>query len=245
MRKNALATFSEITVTYPRAHALENISCYIERQSLLAIAGPNGGGKSTFLKVATNILKPNKGSCHFHNIHKHKDIAYLPQISGVNDTVPVTIEDVVSCGLFARKGFWKGLNAEDHEKISHALEQVGLAKFRHQLFHELSGGQRQRTLFARGIVQDAPLILLDEPFAAVDPYTRNDLMEIILSWYKQGRTVVAVLHDLPLIQEFFPETLLLCRSFVRQGPTSSVLTPQNMADARAALTEERGDGNVV
>lgn len=235
MKKNALATFSEITVTYPRTHALLDVSCHIDHQSLLAIAGPNGGGKSTFLKVATSILKPTSGVYHFHDIDKHKDIAYLPQISGVNDTVPITVEDVVSCGLFARKGFWKGLDSKDHQKTSDALAQVGLSKHRKQLFHELSGGQRQRTLFARGIVQDAPLILLDEPFSAVDSYTRDDLMKIILEWHKQGRTVVAVLHDIPLIQDFFPETLLISRNFVRQGPTSSILTRENLTHARSAL----------
>jgi zinc/manganese transport system ATP-binding protein len=237
MSKNILAIFSDITVSYPRTHALSNISCHIKSQSLLAIAGPNGGGKSTFLKVATGILKPNNGSYRFHHINKHKDITYLPQISGVNDSVPITVEDVVSCGLFARKGFWKGLSTQDYHKVDEAVEKVGLAKYRQHLFHELSGGQRQRTLFARGIVQDTPLILLDEPFAAVDTHTRDDLMKIILEWHQQGRTVVAVLHDIPLIQEYFPDTLLLCRSFVRQGGTDSVLTPKNMTCARSALME--------
>jgi len=236
MHKNVLLTFSGVTLTYSSTNAISDISCFIKSNSMLAVAGPNGGGKSTFLKIATGILKPNKGYCKLHNIERHKDIAYLPQISSVNDFFPITVKDVVTCGLFARRGFWNTINASDKTKVLNALEQVGLIKYKDLLFYELSGGQRQRALFARVIVQESQLILLDEPFSAVDRYTRNDLMEIILNWYKNGHTVVVVLHDIPLIKEFFPDTLLLCRSFIAQGVTSSVLTRRNLMNARLALS---------
>lgn len=235
MQNNILALFSGITVRYPKNNALLNISCYIGSHSLLAITGPNGGGKSTFLKIATSILKPTNGTYHLHNIDKHKDITYLPQNSQVNDTVPITVKDVVACGLFAKQGFWNGLNSQDYQKTNDALNKVGLEKNQDQMFHELSGGQKQRTLFARSIVQDTPLIFLDEPFSAVDAHTRDDLMKIILEWYKQGRTVVTVLHDIQLIQKFFPETLLISKDFICQGPTSSILTNTNLINARNAL----------
>lgn len=235
MKNTILASFSDITVTYSSIHALLNISCFIKRNSLLAISGPNGGGKSTFLKVATGILQPDKGSCSFNNINSYQDISYLPQISCINDYVPVTVKDVVSCGLFVQKGFWKGLDSQDYYLVDLALEKVGLIEFKQKLFHELSGGQRQRVLFARSIVQDSSLIFLDEPFAGVDSHTRDDLMQIILEWNKKGHTIVAVLHDISLIQEYFPDTIILCKSFIKQGRTSSVLTPDNMFNARSAL----------
>ena len=236
MFKDILLTFFRISFSYTSINVISDISCFIKRKSLLAIAGPNGGGKSTLLKIATGILKPSMGYCLFHNIEKHKDIAYLPQVSLVNDFFPITVYDVVSFGLFGKKGFWIRVNDIDNDKVLDALTQVGLIEYKDLLFHELSGGQRQRALFARVIVQNSKLILLDEPFSAIDRYTRNDLIKIILGWYKNGHTVVVVLHDIPLIKEIFPNTLLLCRNFVAQGMTSDVLTRKNLMDARLALT---------
>lgn len=113
-----------------------------------------------------------------------------------------------------------------------ALQQVGLAGFNQRSLDSLSGGQLQRVLFARLLLEDAPLILLDEPFAAVDEATTADLLALIQQWHQQGRTIIAVLHDLHQVRSHFPKCLLLARDVFGLGATAEVLTPENLARAR-------------
>ena len=116
--------------------------------------------------------------------------------------------------------------------MAHALDAVGLAGFAERPIDTLSGGQLQRALFARVLLQDARIILLDEPFSAIDEKTVNDLLGLIRRWHGEERTVIAVLHDISLVRGGFPETLLLAREPVAWGATAEVLKPANLLKAR-------------
>jgi zinc/manganese transport system ATP-binding protein len=145
---------------------------------------------------------------------------------------PIACLDVVMQGLWSRLGAFRGASAEDRERALAAMAAVGLSGFEKRPVGAMSAGQFQRLLFARLLVQDADLILLDEPFNAVDARTAADLLAMALRWHGEGRTVVAVLHDLDLVREAFPQCLLLAREKIAFGPTAEVLSAANRLKAR-------------
>jgi zinc/manganese transport system ATP-binding protein len=135
-------------------------------------------------------------------------------------------------GLWRQSGAFRGVTAAGRAQAERALEAVGLKGFARRPVGSLSAGQFQRVLFARLLVQDAPVILLDEPFNALDARTAAELLDLVKRWHGEGRTVVAVLHDMDLVRRDFPETLLLARDPIAWGPTEQVLTAANRLRAR-------------
>ena len=176
-------------------------------------------------------LKPLAGSIDRNGL-RVRDIAYLPQIADIDRSFPINVYDLVAMGLWRRSGLFGGFGRIEHEKIEDAIAAVGLTGFEGRPIATLSGGQMQRTLFARLLLQDARVIVLDEPFTAVDMKTASDLFELVLRWHGERRTVIAALHDLDLVKASFPEALLLAREPVAWGPTSEVLTSENLLKAR-------------
>jgi zinc/manganese transport system ATP-binding protein len=158
-------------------------------------------------------------------------VAYLPQQADIDRSFPVSVLDTVAMGLWHEVGAWRPLGRARRERCREALAQVGLEGFEKRTLDTLSGGQFQRVLFARLMLRDAALILLDEPFAAVDEPTAHQLLERIDQWHREGRTVIAVLHDLAMVRERFPQTLLLAREPIACGATAEVLSPANLARA--------------
>jgi zinc/manganese transport system ATP-binding protein len=159
-------------------------------------------------------------------------MAYLPQQSEIDRHFPAQVRDIVALGLWPKRGMLGRVNGEDRQEIGNALAAVGLDGFEERPLDTLSGGQLQRSLFARVLLQNADLILLDEPFNAIDARTLSDLIELIKRWHGEQRTVVVVLHDLELVRKHFPETLLLARQPVAWGKTGEVLMPGNLLRAR-------------
>jgi zinc/manganese transport system ATP-binding protein len=159
-------------------------------------------------------------------------IAYLPQQTELDRTFPARVVDLVSMGLWPKRGLLGRHTAEDKASVEHALMAVGLEGFETRPIDTLSGGQLQRALFARVLVQDAGIILLDEPFNAIDAKTVADLVALIKRWHGEKRTVMVVVHDLGLVRQHFPEALLLARRPVAWGPTSEALKPENLLMAR-------------
>ncbi len=200
--------------------------------SLTAVAGPNGAGKSTLLHALRGTFPVDSGRID-RGVLGPSSIALLPQEGRLDRSFPVSCRDVVALGWTARIGLFRRIGPNHYDAADRALASVGLDGWGHQSIGALSAGQFQRVLFARTIVCDAPVILLDEPFSAVDAATEADLMEIVRAWHKQGRTVVAVLHDLDLIRAEFPETLLL-GSYETQGwgATGDILTVRAARQAR-------------
>jgi zinc/manganese transport system ATP-binding protein len=230
-RPESALTFHDLTLGYDRHPAVHHINGEVVRGELLAIVGPNGAGKSTLLKGIIGELKPLGGSLGRDGLKK-RDIAYLPQVIEIDRSFPISVFDCVAMGPWREIGAWRSLDARRREAVVRGLATVGLVELADRPVGSLSGGQFQRVLFARLLLQDASLILLDEPFRAVDTKTVADLIALILRWHGEGRTVVAALHDVEQVRAHFPSTLLLARDVVAWGDTRKVLAPANLAKSR-------------
>ncbi|MEM8578872.1 MAG: zinc ABC transporter ATP-binding protein AztA [Pseudomonadota bacterium] len=223
--------FDNLTLGYDRFPAVYHLDTAIERGSLTAIVGPNGAGKSTLLKGVTGTLAPLEGSVRWDALRRD-DVAYLPQQSDIDRSFPLTVMDLVSMGLWHEIGAFGGLSRKARARVEEAIAAVGLTGFERRSLGALSGGQMQRVLFARLLLQNAGLVLLDEPFTAVDARTMADLLRIVARWHGEGRTILAVLHDFDTVRDHFPRTLMLARELVAHGPTDEVLTSENHFRAR-------------
>ena len=223
--------FRDVTLGYDRHPAVHHLNGEVAQGALLAVVGPNGAGKSTLFRGLAGILKPLAGSIDLGGLDI-RDIAYLPQSVDIDRTFPISVFDLVGTGLWRTTGFFGGMGKPARDKITQALAAVGLNGFENRSIGTLSGGQMQRMLFARVLLQDARLIVLDEPFNAIDAKTSADLLALVRRWHGEGRTVLAALHDMDLVRANFPETLLLARGPVAWGATAQVLTVENLTEAR-------------
>ena len=221
----------DVTLGYDRHPAVHHLAGEVASGALLAVVGPNGAGKSTLFRGIAGILKPLSGTISLGGLNA-RDIAYLPQSVDIDRSFPISVFDFVGTGLWRVTGFFGGMGPRERDRIGEALASVGLNGFENRAIGTLSGGQMQRMLFARVLLQDARLIVLDEPFNAIDAKTSADLMALVEHWHAEGRTVLAALHDMDLVRANFPETLLLARGPVAWGPTSRVLTADNLSEAR-------------
>ncbi|MDQ0504100.1 metal ABC transporter ATP-binding protein [Xanthobacter agilis] len=227
----AQISFRDLTLGYERHPAVHHLSGEVAEGALLAICGPNGAGKSTLLKGICGALRPQGGSVDLHGVSP-RDIAYLPQGAEIDRSFPISVYDLVSMGLWRRAGLFGGIGRRERVRIEEAIAAVGLDGFESRPIGSLSGGQMQRTLFARLLLQDARVILLDEPFTALDAKTTADLVDLVGRWHGERRTVLAVLHDFDLVRAAFPDTLLLARQPVAWGPTAEALKAENLLKAR-------------
>ena len=218
-----------LTLGYERHPAVHHVSATLPAGSLVAVVGPNGAGKSTLIKGLAGLVRPMQG--HITGLAGQR-VAYLPQRDDMDHSFPITVADMVAMGLWHEVGALGGYSRAQRQRCTDALAQVGLSGFGQRTIATLSGGQFQRALFARLMLQDAPIILLDEPFAGVDTRTSRDLLALLHTWHAQGRTVLAVLHDMDQVSQHFPHALLLARELVAAGPTPQVLTEANLQRAR-------------
>jgi zinc/manganese transport system ATP-binding protein len=223
--------FHDLTLGYDRHPAVHHLDGAVETGALVAVVGPNGAGKSTLFKGIVGTLKPLAGSIE-RNGFNVRQIAYLPQAAEIDRSFPITVYDLVAMGLWRSIGSFGSIGQKEHAAIHAAFSAVGLNGFEQRPIGTLSGGQMQRMLFARLLLQDARVIVLDEPFSAIDTKTCADLMRLIQGWHQERRTVIAATHDLDLVREHFPHTLLLAREPVAWGATHATLTPDNLIKAR-------------
>jgi zinc/manganese transport system ATP-binding protein len=223
--------FRDLTLGYDRHPAVHHLDGTIEAGTLMAVVGPNGAGKSTLFKGIVGVLKPLAGSID-RGALKPQDIGYLPQAAEIDRSFPISVYDMVAMGLWHRTGLFGRIDRKTRDEIEHAIAAVGLTGFEDRPIATLSGGQMQRMLFARLLLQNARVIVLDEPFNAVDAKTSADLFDLVRRWHGERRTVVTAMHDLDFVRANFPETLLLAREPVAWGRTATVLTPENLLAAR-------------
>ena len=226
--------FEDVTLGYDQHPAVHHLRGTVETGALLAVCGPNGAGKSTLLKGIAGALKPIGGAISREGLGV-RDIAYLPQAADIDRSFPVDVFDLVAMGLWRSTGLFGGIGRARRQGVAQAIAAVGLQGFEDRLIGTLSGGQLQRALFARLMLQDARLILLDEPFTAIDTKTTSDLLALVSRWHGEQRTVIAVLHDMDLVRQHFPETLLMARSVVAWGSTAEALAPGNLLAARRMI----------
>ena len=193
---------SNLSFQYDKTSLFEKLDLNIKKGELTAIFGPNGIGKTTFLKLISGLLKSTSG----HITIDTQKIGFLVQRNALDVHFPMTVYELAEMGQIS----------SDPASIQYALDTVDLWNIRHKYLDEISGGQFQRALFARLIVQNPDLILLDEPFNAIDCQTLNYLMKQIQLWHSLEKTILVVLHDFDLIQKYFQNCIFIGSHFVKQ-----------------------------
>ena len=217
-----------LTLGYSRHPIVHHMNLSVADGEMLAVIGPNGGGKSTLLNGIMGILKPLEGS-----VEKKPGIriAYCQQASQINKSFPITVREFVSLGLWHRTGLFRRVDRSMLHLVDSALEKVKMRKFAGENIGDISGGQFQRVVFARVWLQDADLIMLDEPFSAMDEPTSEELAGLLQEWNRAGKTIITVMHNLNLVRRFFPETVILAREIIASGKTAECVTAENIEKA--------------
>ena len=233
---------SQLDVAYDRHAALSGIDGCFEAGSMTAVIGPNGAGKSTLVKAIVGLLRPAAGRILRPDITA-KDLAYLPQAAEIDRTFPISVCDTVMLGAWRHTGAFRAASREVAAQTAEALCAVGLDGFGRRHIGSLSAGQFQRVLFARLLLQDAPVIVLDEPFTAIDTRTTRDLLDLVRRWHGEQRTIIAVLHDFDQVRANFPQALLLAREQIAWGPTEDVMSASNLLRARAMAEHWEDEDN--
>jgi zinc/manganese transport system ATP-binding protein len=210
----------DVTVQYGRTIALEGVSGEFAPGSMTAVVGANGAGKTTLLAAIAGVLPLTGGSL---TRPARQRTAYLPQRAAIDRNYPVTVSELIALGGWREFGAFRGAGASLRARTVAVAQAVGLGELLARPIGELSLGELQRALFARLILQDPAVILLDEPFAAVDAKTVSILLGQLIRWHEEGRTIIAVLHDLDLVRAHFPSTLVLARRCVAWGKTELAL----------------------
>lgn len=228
-----MITFKNLTLSYDRHPVIHHLDGCIEKGQFCALVGPNGAGKSTLLKAITRQIKPSEGLV----LCAANSVAYLPQRAQMDCTFPMTVRDVVLSGTWPETGAFKSIKKHHKTNVSKALSDVGLSGYEHNPLTALSGGQFQRVLFARMLIQEAELLLLDEPFVGVDEQTISDLMKLLMHLNEQGKTIVMVTHDLEWVRHHVPFAFLISNRLVAAGPSQDVFTDDHLKAARTLSTQ--------
>lgn len=229
-----------VTVAYDEAPILTDVEWRVPCGTLAAVIGPNGGGKSTLLRTLVGGLEPAAGTVRVLGVEPkaaRKSIAYLPQYEQIDWRFPIRALDVVMQGRLPHKSWWNpkhswlanGRHLET-ERAMAALERVRLAHKARAPVGELSGGQRQRVLLAKALVQDAQLILLDEPATALDATAQHDLLDILEELKAEGRTIVMTTHDLNCLTDCFDSLVGIKGRVVGHGTPEETLTPKFLTE---------------
>lgn len=229
-----------LTVSYQSRPAVHHLDMVFEEGGMYAVFGPNGAGKSTLLKAMMGLLPYSTGTVDWQGLSR-RDIAYLPQQSECDRSQPMQVFELAAMGLWYEIGFFGRMGAAQRERVMTALTRVEMADFADRAIGELSNGQFQRVLFARMLVQNAKVLLLDEPFNAVDAKTTYTLLELLRQEHRQGKSVIAVLHDYEQVRAYFPHTLLIAREKVAFGKTEDVLTDALLSQANALARAAEDD----
>jgi manganese/zinc/iron transport system ATP- binding protein len=230
-RESVAIEVHDVTVAYGRRPVLWDVDLDIPKGRLIAIVGPNGAGKSTLLKAILGLVPLTSGHVEIfgRSINKARSlVGYVPQRESVDWDFPISAREVVLMGRYGRLGWLRRPKREDHDAADAALLKVSMKDYAHRQISELSGGQQQRVFLARALAQDAPLYLMDEPFAGVDAATEAAIVEVLRSLRDQGRTVVAVHHDLQTVPEYFDHVVMLNLRLVAAGSVSHTFTRDNL-----------------
>ncbi len=221
----------DLTVAYQRKPVLWDIDYDAPEAKLIGIIGPNGAGKSTLIKSILNIVPRISGRVQIYGkpyAEQRLRVGYVPQREAIDWDFPVSALDVVIMGRYGKIGWFRPVTRSHRRIALGALEKVGMADYAHRQISQLSGGQQQRVFLARAIAQEADIYFLDEPLAGVDASTARIIVDLLRELRSQGRTMIAVHHDLQTVPEFFDHVMLLNMRIVASGPVGDVFTPENL-----------------
>lgn len=224
----------DLTVTYGANPVLWDIDLDIPPGVMCAIVGPNGAGKSTLIKAALGLVRPVAGHVRFLGRpigQMRGQIGYVPQRHSVDWDFPTTARDVVEMGLYRDLGWLRRPGKAEHARALAALAEVGMQDYADRQISQLSGGQQQRVFIARALVQDAPILILDEPMAGVDASTEAIIIALLKKLRDAGRTVIVVHHDLTTVQSYFDWLVMLNVRIIAQGPVAQTYSADNLRAA--------------
>ncbi|WP_445809113.1 metal ABC transporter ATP-binding protein [Yoonia sp.] len=224
----------DLTVTYGANPVLWDIDLNIPPGVMCAIVGPNGAGKSTLIKAALGLVRPAAGHVRFLGRpigQMRGQIGYVPQRHSVDWDFPTTARDVVEMGLYRDLGWLRRPGKAEHARALAALAEVGMQDYADRQISQLSGGQQQRVFIARALVQDAPILILDEPMAGVDASTEAIIIALLKKLRDAGRTVIVVHHDLTTVQSYFDWLVMLNVRIIAQGPVAQTYSADNLRAA--------------
>jgi manganese/zinc/iron transport system ATP- binding protein len=222
---------TDLTVAYGEKPVLWDVDLEVRPGVLMAIVGPNGAGKTTLIRAILGMVHPAAGQALVFGKRYEEQrrlVGYVPQRGSVDWDFPTSVLDVVLMGRYGRLGWVRRPGAADKAAAREALEHVGMAPLEGRQISQLSGGQQQRVFLARALVQDAELYFMDEPFQGVDATTELAIVELLRELRSQGKTVVAVHHDLQTVREYFDEVALLNVRRIASGPVEEVFTEENL-----------------
>lgn len=233
---SAAVTVEDATYTYPgsTSPALDGASLQVATGEITGLIGVNGAGKSTILKALMGILAPSAGTLQILGLVPEQArrtglVGYVPQAEDIDEDFPLTVRDVVGMGRYGRLGATRRLRRADREAVDGALDQVELADLADRRIGRLSGGQRRRVFVARGLAQDAQVLLLDEPFSGVDKRSEALIVTVLRTLTARGGAVLVSTHDLAALPELADRAVLLHHRVLASGTPAEVLTPANLA----------------
>lgn len=230
-KTKSVVRLEDVTVAYGDRPALWDIDLDIPAGSLTAVVGPNGAGKTTLMKTMLGLLKPATGRVEILGLpvrDARGKVAFVPQRGAVDWDFPATVADIALMGTHAGLPWWKPLGVNEKGRAKLALDQVGLTSLSHRPLNQLSGGQQQRAFLARALAQNAPLLVLDEPFQGIDALTEKTILALFQDLKAEGRSLIVVHHDLHTVRDLFDHCVLLNVRVVASGPTKTTLTDQNL-----------------
>ncbi|MFD9678805.1 metal ABC transporter ATP-binding protein [Rhodococcus sp. NPDC059969] len=231
---NEAIRVENVSVHYGEVHALDHVDLTLNSGSVCGLIGMNGSGKSTLFKVIMGMIKPDNGSVTIAGLdaaaaRKSGRVGYVPQSEDVDWTFPISVRDVVMMGRYGHLGFLRRPRRADREAVAEALERVELTEFADRQIGQLSGGQKKRAFVARGIAQDASILLLDEPFAGVDKRSEATISTLLRELASDGRSILVSTHDLHTVPKLCDEAVLLMRKVLVHSDPDTVLQPENLA----------------
>lgn len=216
-----LLEMNSLSASYGSSFVLKDINFCVQENDFIGVIGPNGGGKTTLLKIILGLLKPIKGEIVFNNnLLTGSKIGYLPQISTGDSNYPVTVTDIILSGLMMHKGVISRMTREDQRKAAKVIDDLGLAGLADSTINELSGGQMQRVFLGRAIIGDPKLLLLDEPGNFVDFTFENDFYEK-LKELNDRMAILMVSHDVGTISAHIKSFACVNRS-LHYHPSSEI-----------------------
>lgn len=231
MPSEPLLDVHDLTVAYHRKPVLWDVDWTLERAALVGVVGPNGAGKSTLIKAILGLVPATSGAVRVFGQpvdRVRRRIGYVPQRETVDWDFPVSVLDVVLMGTYGRLGWFRRPGRSAREWAQACLADVGLSDFADRQIGQLSGGQQQRTFIARALAQRADIYFMDEPMAGVDAATEGLIFRLLERLRDEGKTVVAVHHDLRTVPEYFDRVVLLNMRLVASGPTATTFTAENL-----------------
>ncbi|MCW3011771.1 MAG: transporter related protein [Solirubrobacterales bacterium] len=228
-----------LTVSYGGRPVLWDVDARFPAGALSAIVGPNGAGKSTLIKAALGLIPSDAGQSLVEGrpVGQVRDrVAYVPQRDAIDWDFPITVAEVVQMGRYASTGWLRRVARSENALVESCLERVGMAEYRRRQIGALSGGQRQRVFLARALAQQAPVMLMDEPFSGVDARTEASILELLGELRDEGRSIIVVHHDLGTVRAAFDHVLLLNVRAIAEGDVADVLVPETLRRAYGAAS---------